>query len=76
MKKMTEVRKKFVVAFILLIGFWIWSFIMMIRSFNTNETWRIVLSSASFLSVIILIVSLYRQRLKEEKKSRDEELKE
>ena len=64
---MTEIRKKFVVAFIPLAGVLIWSFIIMINSFGTEETMRIVFSTAWFSGFFMLFSLLLRQWWREER---------
>ena len=76
MKQITEVRKKFVVAFIFIIGVLFYSFVIMIKSFDTDETWRIVLSTVGFFVFLLLAGLLLKQWWKEERESREEELKE
>lgn len=64
---MTEVRKKFITAFVPIAGMLIWSFITMIKSLGTDESWRKIVSSAGFASFFLLTVLLLRQWWKEEK---------
>jgi membrane protein DedA with SNARE-associated domain len=52
---MTELNKKFFMAFIPASGFLIWALLTMIKSFGTGETWRIALSTAGFLLFLGLV---------------------
>ena len=68
---MSELKKKFIAVFIPVIGLLLWSFIIMIKSLNTDETWRIIFSTIAFLGFLSL-ASLFTytmiKRFKEEKK--------
>lgn len=69
---MTEIRKKFIVALIPLIGVLIWSFIIMINSFGTEKTMRIVFSTAWFSVFFMLTSLLLRQWWREERDGEEE----
>ena len=69
---MTEIRKKFIVALIPLIGVLIWSFIIMINSFGTEETMRIVFSIVGFSVFFMLTSLLLRQWWREERDGEEE----
>jgi len=55
---MNDLKKKFIVILIPVKVILIWSFIVMINSFETGETWRIVFSSAGFV-VFFILTSLF-----------------
>lgn len=67
---MTDLRKKFIATFIPILGLLIWSFIIMIKSFSTDETWRIVFSTVSFIvffTLTSLLVNAMIKKIKAEK---------
>lgn len=70
---MTEAKKKFIVVSIPLMGALIWSFISMINSFSTPDSWRIVFSTVGFSVFFILGVLLLRQWKEEEKEEQEGE---
>ncbi len=55
---MDDLKKKFIVILIPVKVILIWSFVVMINSFETGETWRIVFSSAGFV-VFFILTSLF-----------------
>jgi predicted PurR-regulated permease PerM len=61
---MSELRKKFIAIFIPIVGILIWSLIIMINSFSTNETWRIVLSTIGFLGFFTLTSFFVRSMIR------------
>lgn len=67
---MSELRKKFIAMFIPMAGLLIWSLIIMIKSFSTDDTWRIIFSTIGFVGFFIL-TSLFAKsmikRIKAEK---------
>jgi predicted PurR-regulated permease PerM len=61
---MNELKKKFIPVFIPIIGILIWSLIIMINSFSTNETWRIALSTIGFLGFFTLTSFFVRSMIR------------
>ena len=55
---MNDLKKKFIVTLIPMKALIIWSFIVMINSFDTGETWRIAFSSAGFV-ILFVLTSLF-----------------
>ncbi|WP_321322735.1 hypothetical protein [Labilibaculum sp.] len=51
---MSDLKKKFIAVLIPMKVSLIWSFIVMINSFDTGETWKIIFSSAGFLIFFVL----------------------
>jgi len=67
---MTDLKKKFIVVFFPVFVLLIWSFVIMIKSFNSNENWRIVCSSLGFVIIFALtffFVKAMIKKLKTEK---------
>lgn len=69
---MTDLRKKFITVFMPIVGLLIWSLIIMIKSFNTNETWRIIFSATGFLGFFAL-TSLYVKTMIKKMKTEKEQ---
>ena len=69
---MTEIRKKFIVALIPILGVLIWTFIIMINSFETEETMRIVFSIVGFTVFFMLNSLLLGQWWREERDGEEE----
>jgi membrane protein YdbS with pleckstrin-like domain len=55
---MNDLKKKFIAILIPVKVILIWSFVVMINSFDTGETWRIVFSSAGFV-IFFILTSLF-----------------
>ena len=55
---MNDLKKKFIAILIPAKLILIWSFVVMINSFDTGETWRIVLSSTGFV-IFFVLTSLF-----------------
>ncbi len=51
---MNYTKQKLIVLSILIFGVLVWSLLTMINSFDTNQTWRIILSTIGFLGFFIL----------------------
>ena len=68
---MSELKKKFIAIFIPIIGLLIWSLIIMIKSFSTDEIWRIALSAIGFLGFFILTIFFVRSMNKTMKTEKD-----
>ena len=70
LKDMTDIKKKFIAIFIPIIGLLIWSLIIMIKSFSTDETWRIVFSTVGFIgffALTSLFINTMIKKMKTEK---------
>ena len=69
-KIMNDYKKKFTPVLIAMTGILIWTFSVMIKSFNTAELWRIIFASIAFITFFILtslVVYQFLRKIKEEK---------
>jgi len=71
-KDMSDLRKKFITIFIPIIGLLIWSLIIMIKSFSTDETWRIVFSTIGFIGFFTLTSLLVNTMIKKREKEKEQ----
>ena len=63
---MTSSKRKLIAVFIPSITILNWSLFTMINSFDSNETWRIALSSCGFLIFLALMTYMVRELLKKQ----------
>jgi len=72
LKDMTDLKKKFISIFIPNIALLMWALIIMIKSFDTGENWRIIFSIIGFLGLFTLTSLFVNTMIKKMKKEKVE----